>query len=360
MKTDILPNPRSSTSSRFARILREGAFPALRLLARPSTLVQLPRLLREGLGPVERMFIQAHNNREMARMVREGLPVTFICSAMRSGSHWMCYLICDVLLQNQGMETTTEMPIDRMSIIVDQYARLIVRRDASLQASGCMIKTHDMIRELQERIGGDPGVRKCKYLYLYRTPEDALVSTCHHCRREKFFRSRSYYELACRDIDLFCLESVPAWIEHLTSYLDAMDEGVDIHLVSYDELLRRTTAILGGALRWLGMPQTEAAVARAASNAQFSKLKAVEAKTLNGGIPFFRRGSDGSGAEELKPETLRKIRDAAQQLMARANESLARQSLRHQAVREGPATTFSKEPILHNGQAEVIPAASGR
>jgi hypothetical protein len=76
MKSTILPNSRPSTASQFVQILREGAFPALRLLARPSTLAQIPRLLREGLGPAQRMFIQAHNNREMARLVREQGPVT--------------------------------------------------------------------------------------------------------------------------------------------------------------------------------------------------------------------------------------------------------------------------------------------
>ncbi len=340
--------------AQFVRVVREGAFPALRLLARPSTLVQIPRLFREGLAPAERMFIQAHNNREMARLVREQAPIIFVCSAMRAGSTWMCYLLCDVLLQNQGMQTATELAVDRKKIILDQYARLIVRRDTSVQTPGYMIKTHDLISELQERIGGDPAVRKCKYLYLYRTPEDALVSMCHLFRGEKYLRSRSCYELACRDIDQFCLESVPGWLEHVKSYLDALDEGVDVHLVSYDQLLGRTTFVLSDALRWLGIPFTEAVVARADSNTQFSKLQAMEAKTLGGKIPFFRRGRSGSGSQELKAETLSKIRDATQHLMARGNESLARQASRNQAVREGPTST------PRQGQPEFTPASNHR
>ena len=102
------------------------------------------------------MFIQAHNDREMARLVREGASITFVSSFLRSGSTWMCYLLCDILMQNQGIQTATEMPVDRKRIILDHYARLIVRRDTSVQTAGCMIKTHDLIPELQRRIGGDP------------------------------------------------------------------------------------------------------------------------------------------------------------------------------------------------------------
>jgi hypothetical protein len=360
MKNTMLPNTRSSTVSQFARILREGALPALRLLARPSTLVQIPRLLREGVGPAQRMFIQAHNNREMARLVREHVPISFVCSALRSGSTWMCGLLCDVLLQNQGVQTTTELSVDRKRIILDHYARLLVHREPSIQNSGCFIKTHDLIPLLQEHIGGDPGVRRCKYLYLYRTPEDALVSTCHLFRREKYLRVKPQYELACRDIDLFCLELIPAWMEHVNSYLDALDEGVDVHLVSYEQLLRQTTEVLSDALEWLGLPHTDAVVARAHSNMQFSKLQAVEAKTLGGGIPFYRRGSDGSGNLELKPETLSQIRDATQSLLVRANESLARQSSRPQAVRQGAPRAFSAEPPSRNGRAEVSPTLHAR
>ena len=349
MKSTKLPNSRPSTASQFVQILREGAFPALQLLARPSTLVQIPRLLREGLGPAQRLFIQAHNNREIARLVREQSPVLFVCSFYRSGSTWMCYLLCDVLWQNQGVETTTKLPVDQDRIIVDSYARLIARRDTSVQAPGCMVKTHELIAQLQEHIGGDPAVRKCKYLYFYRTAEDALVSTYHHSHREKWLYSKAG---ACHDIDVFCLKFLPDWLEHVTSFLDALDEGVAIHLISYDQLLRRTRVVLGETLRWLGIPHTETMVARAHSNMQFGKLKAMEAKTLDGRLPFFRRGNEGSGTVELKPETLSKIRDATQHLMARANESLARQSLRNQAIREAPP--FSVEPQQRNGHTEVM------
>jgi len=265
----------------------------------------------------------------------------------------MRYLMCDVLLQNQGFVTTTELAVDPGRIIPDYYAQMFARRDTSVKTPGHMIKTHDLIPMMQAHIGGDPAIRKCRYLYLYRTPEDALVSLYHLSLREKYIRSK-----AGRNIDLFCLEALPTWIEHLNSYLDALDEGVDVHLVFYDQLLRQTTAVLRETLRWLGVPHTEAILNHADSNMKFGKLQAMEAKTLDGRVPFFRRGSDGSGSAELKPETLSKIRDATNHLVARANERLARQSSRNQVVRDAPP--FSAEMRSQGGHAADIPASNVR
>jgi hypothetical protein len=350
MKMTILPNARPRAGSPFVRILREGVFPALRLLTRPSTLAQIPRLLGEGLAPVERMFVQAHNNREMARMVREGEAVTFVGSFGRSGNTWMRYLVSDVLLQNKGIQTTTELPIDPGKIIPDYHAQLIARRDLTVPSPSCMIKIHDSIPLLQERIGGDPAVRKCKFLYLYRTPADALVSTFHLYLREKYIPSKSG-----RDIDLFCLEYLPVWLGNVTSYLDDLDGGVEIHLVSYGQLLEQPMAVLSDTLRWLGIAQTDAIVARAVSNMEFKNLQKMEAKTLNGRIPFFRRGGNDSGKLELKPETYAKIREATQHVMVRADECLARQSLRNRAGRD--ISPVSAQTEYRNGHAEVASAS---
>jgi hypothetical protein len=355
MKNNTLPNERQSRMSPFVRILREGAFPALRLLARPSTLAQIPRLFGEGLAPARRMFVQAHNNREMARLLREQAPVTFVCSFARSGNTWMRYLVCDVLLQNQGVQTTTELPVEPGNIIPDYYADLIARRNSLVETPCHLIKTHDLIPLVQKHVGGDPAVLKCRYLYLFRTPEDSLVSFFHLYLREKFIRSK-----AGRDIDLFCLEALPGWLLHMTSYLDALDEGVEVHLVSYDQLLRQPSAVLSETLRWLGIPHTEAAVAHANSNMKFSNLKAMEAKTLGDRVPFFRRGSDGSGSLELKAETLAIIRDATRNVVARANVSLARQESGSGTVRERPSPPPFDKANCHNGRAEVISAGHGR
>src|SRR5208283_3884663 len=92
------------------------------------------------------------------------------------------------------------------------------------------------------------------------------------------------------NIDLFCLEFLPAWMEHVTSYLDALEGGVTVYLVSYEELLHQPAVVLSDALRWLGIPHTASNVQRAESNMRFGKLQAMEARALHGGSRLFRRG----------------------------------------------------------------------
>jgi Sulfotransferase domain len=353
MKQTKLPSSQPLTIAQSARILCRGTVPALGLLMRGSTFAQLPRLLLEGLAPARRLFIQGFNNSELARLVRAQARVTFVCSYARSGNTWMRYLLSDIRLQNEGLETTTDKA-QPAKIVPDYYTDLITPR-ASTESCGYLIKTHDMISQLQKRIGGNSGIRQCRYLYLFRPPEDVLVSLFHISLREKYIRSN-----AGGNIDLFCLEYLPAWVEHVTNYLDALDNGVTIYLVCYDELLRQPAAILSNALRWLGIPHTTDSVQRAESNMRFGKLQALEARALNGGSRLFRRGVDGSGVSELKPETLAQIRAATRDVMARANESLARQRSNERSGLAAQANASPPTDGSFSGRSETAPASSSR
>jgi len=328
-------NAKPPTAAQFAQILCRGAGLTLRLLSRPSTLVQFPRLLGKSWALARRAFNQRFNNRKLARFVHDHTRVTFVCSYPRSGNTWMRYLLSDVLLQNQGVETKTELARPAR-VVPDYYNDLIHPRAARAEGAGYLIKTHDMISMLQVRIGGDPGVRQCRYLYLFRTPEDVLVSLFHFSLWEKYICSNS-----AGDIDLFCLEYLPTWTEHVTSYLDALESGVSVYLVCYEELLREPAAVLDDTLRWLGIPHTPAIVQRAESNMRFGKLQAMEAGDLNVGSRLFRRGVAGSGASELKPDTLSQIRAATKDVVARANQNLERQRLKDRPEPVGQSSPSS-------------------
>ena len=354
MKKTMPPDEQSLGTPPLAQTLCRGAGLALQLLSRSSTLMQLSCLVGKSLGPARRMFITGSNNSKLARLVHDHTLITFVCSYPRSGNTWMRYLLSDVLLQNQGVETTTETA-QPARIIPDYYNDFITPRAATWEAAGYLIKTHDMISTLQKRTGADPGVRQCKWLYIFRTPDDVLVSLFHFSLWEAYIRSNSG-----GDMDLFCLEYLPDWIQHVTSFLDAIEGGVTIHLVCYEELLREPAAVLSDTLRWLGIPHTPATVQRAESNMRFGKLQAMEAMAFNAGSRLFRRGVVGSGASELKPDTLSIIRTATKDLMVRAKESLARQRLKD---RSEPAPQSSSSPLTadpHNQCNETTPASGTR
>jgi hypothetical protein len=352
MKKTILLGVQPLTIAQFAKNHCRSVGLALLLLCRSTTFAQLPHLMKKSFGPVWRFFMTRFNNSRLACLVRDHTPVTFVCSYPRSGNTWMRYLLSDVLLQNQGVKTTTELA-QPARIIPDYYNDLITARAATTSAAGYLIKTHDTIFTLQQRVGVDSDVCQCRYLYLFRTPEDVLVSLFHYTLWETYIRSNSG-----GDIDLFCLEYFPAWIEHVTSYLDAIEDGAAIYLVCYEELLRQPAAVLSETLRWLGIPHTTDTVQRAESNMRFGNLQAMEARSYRGGSRIFRRGVKGSGTSELKPDTLSQIRAASKDVMARANESLARQRLKDRPGPTPQSLSSSLTADLHHRRGGT-PSASG-
>jgi hypothetical protein len=327
------------------RLVGESFPPALRILLDPQTLAQLPRLFQEGLGPARRMVIQAHNIREMLRRLQDGERVTFVTSFPRSGNTWMRFLLSDIFLQNHGIETATDLKVQPDGIIADFYCDWIARRNQNVSTPGLLVKTHDDYDVLRRRFvgAGISGSRRrfnpaaafqtCAHLYLFRPPEDSLVSLFHLTSdpwRLYLRRKCVNHDGAGMGIDDFCLETLHGWISHASGYLAAADEGIPIWFISYDQLRQDTPGILSEILRWLGVPYSAATVTRAASNMAFSKLQAFEAPTLAGRTPLFRRGQVGSGQKDLKPETLVKIRERTSELFDGLKGRVERQRARNQ------------------------------
>jgi hypothetical protein len=302
------------------------------------------------------MFVQAHNGREIARLLAQGQTLTFVSSFARSGNTWVRYLLSDVFLQNHGIETATELAVHPDEIIPDFYCEMIARRNTAVATPGLLVKTHDLFGHLRKQFGDvvASGVGgKCRYLYIFRTPEDALVSLYHLRLREKYVKSR-----AGQDIDAFCLENAKQWAAHVSSYLEAHGSGATIFFATYDQLLKDPEAVLTEMLSWLGVRHTSNAVARAVRNMQFGNLKALEARDSADKPPVFRRGRNGSGSQELKAATVSEIRRATDHLMTLASECVGRQRLKgspgsmrmnSEGVAQGPS---------RNGHVGVVGVAS--
>jgi hypothetical protein len=344
--------------------LRGGFGAALRVVFKADNFRQLPRLLREGPGPVLRLAIQAHNTAEIIRLLRDGWQFSFVSSFPRSGNTWIRYLLTDVFLQSRGVKTTTELPVHPDKIVPDFYCNWIARRNVTIPPPAVFVKTHETFQQLRGRFGGAltrpgagagapvPAFRGCKHLYLYRSPEDALVSLFHFYSRQRAMNAKT-----AAGIDAFCRDFLPVWMENLDSYLRAAEEGFPVLFVPYDLLLQYPVEILGNLLRWLGARHDGATVERAVSNMQFSKLKAVESRRLvNEEAFFFRRGCKGSGREELQESTMSLILEETSDLMEQANvRVLAQQSL--QGSPASPKTVqIRRDAAFQNRQSRRLPA----
>jgi hypothetical protein len=320
-------------------------------------------LLREGPSPLFRLAIQMHNTAEIARLLREGQPLFFLNSFPRSGNTWVRYLLADVFLQIRGVETATELPVHPDKIVPDFYCHWIARRDVTITPPAVLVKTHETFPQLQERFGGvpprpgagasaaDAPFRACKHVYLYRAPEDALVSLFHYYDRQKHSKFK-----AAAGIDAFCQAYLPSWKENLASYLRAADEGFPVLFVPYELLLQYPTEILSNLLRWLGARHDGAVVERAVSNMRFSKLQAVEARNrYHEDAFFFRRGCKGSGRSELQPSTMDRIQERTLHLLERANGRV----LNQQSLQVNPASSktaqIRRDTAFHNRQSTILP-----
>jgi len=342
----------------------QGSFGSvIRLLFNPGNFRHLPRLLREGPGPLCRLAIQMHNTAEIARLLREGQPLVFVNSFPRSGNTWLRYLLADVFLQTHGVETATELPVHPDKIVPDFYCHWIARRDVTIPHPAVLVKTHDAFAQLQKRFGGVPpraGVDgsaavwpfgACKHVYLYRSPEDALVSLFHYYNGQKHSKFK-----AAAGIDEFCQAHLPSWEDNLAGYLRAADEGFPVLFAPYELLLQYPVEILSNLLRWLGARHDGATVERAVANMQFSKLQAVEARSrYHEDAFFFRRGCKGSGRLELQPSTLDMIRERTSSLLEQANTRvLIQQSL--QGVAASPKTAqIRRDAAFQNRQSKRLP-----
>jgi len=310
-----------------ARVACQSLIPGVRMLLKRKTLAQLPRLLSEGMGPVHRMFIQAHNTREINRLLDASEQITFVNSYPRSGNWWIRFLLSDVFHQNQGITTATGDADLAARIVPDFYCERVARRDLSIKTPGALIKSHDDFPTLKARFSnGDQrqaAFDACRHLCPYRSPEDCLVSIFHVSLRVNYVQSK-----AGKDIDAFCLEYLPGWIAHITSHLAAAENGVPVFFVSYHDLLQDTAARLTEMLTWLGASHTPESVERAVANTHFNKVKAVEPNFQLQYKPLLRSGQNGTGNRELKPETLKIIRESTAKLMAQADQRAARQKAR--------------------------------
>ncbi len=341
MRQQPAPNHKTSTASgaKLRGVLPAGIGAALRELAQPRVVAEIPRLLREGVGPAIRLFIQAGNVAQIAARLQEGSRLYFISSFPRSGNTWMRYLLTDILLQKNGVPTTTDLPTHPDKVVPDFYCHSIARRDRGVQGPGIFVKTHDVFEQLEGRFSGKglapgdagPLSRNCKHLYLYRAPEDSLISLFHYYDRHRYFKSQS-----AGGADAFCQARLGAWENNLASYLRAAEKGVPIFFVKYETLLAEPVAALGEILRWLDIEHDHSMVLRAVLNMHFSKLRALEIREQSSEERLsFRRGTSGGGHAELQPATVQVIHKKTSALLARASSHV---------LKQGPFAGISPQP----------------
>ena len=265
--------------------------------------------------------VPEQNVSQIAQLSRKGERVSFVSSYPRSGNTWVRHLLSDCFIQNSGQPTSTELPIHPDKIIPDRYVNRIVDRDLSVTTSGVFVKTHDTFDDALTLLN-QKAYASMRHLYIYRRPEDSLVSYYHfHLRYEHL------QQHADKGVDAFVLEHINKWVDHVGSYVKGSEKYPgSVFFLSYERLLADPNACLVPALKFLDVQVQGNTLENAISHMAFENLRAnEEKKPLNNDEFFFRKGTSGSGSEELQPKTVEAIASQASQLLEKADEQSLKQ-----------------------------------
>ena len=265
------------------------------------------------------MSTEDRNYCDINRALVEGSQVAFISSYPRSGNTWVRFLLSDVFLQRAGIATGTTLPVLPSKVVPDIYVEAIAERETQL-TPGLVVKTHEGYQRLAKHLPAE-GLRKCRHVYIFRTPEDALMSFYRYHLRHEQLKGQ-----VRRGKDHFCRTRVREWVSNAGSYLHAAREGSEVYFVSYESLLDRTVSVLSGVLDWLGVDCPDTIVQQAVLHMEFDKMVSREERGHPENGEFTGRGRPGAGVAELQAETLDIIHQEAADTLSRLNGLLSQQN----------------------------------
>ena len=244
-------------------------------------------------------------------------PIVFVSSYPRSGNTWLRYLMADCLLQKAGYECSTDLPIHPDKLIPDIHCH-DPRDIAGIRhiTNQSFYKTHFTPWEASRYLGDSPQL-DAKYIYLYRSPEDALLSLYYF--KLRYPRSSNVAE---QGPDIFCIRELSQWVDHVSQALSYNTDGNSVYLIRYEDLHGATKQVLVDLWNWLHIPMPREACSRATNHMEFSKLQELESRynTNTSGHQFFRKGQIGSASNELKNETIEQIRNGSESILRLANK----------------------------------------
>ena len=217
-----------------------------------------------------------------------------------------------------GIATSTVLPVHPDKVIPDIYINLVAAREREI-VPGLFVKTHESFDRPKSTFPPRPCT--IKHVYIFRSPEDALVSFYRYHLREENLKDK-----VRRGQDYFCRTHVRDWMANAASYARAAQHGAEVFFVSYEGLLDQTGPVLSGILDWLGVDYQEAMVQRAVSHMQFGNLRMEAERARASRGEFSGRGGPGAGAAELEAATLARIRKEAAGVMDQANRLLSSQN----------------------------------
>ena len=229
----------------------------------------------------------------------------FIASYPRSGNRWLRTMVNDVIVLNRP---DLPPPAGLQALVPDFHQNEPDERVMEqFGLKSRILKSHNL-----------QAIQGWRMVYLFRRAADALISFHHfHLKQPKWEET-----VKNLGVDKFCETMLPTWIGHVEM---AVRQGEWLPertcLISYETLHACPLEALRKAVGFLGIGATDDVIAKAVENNSFENSVAkLAGKKTEGAAPILRQGRVGGAAEELKPETLRKIEAASESLYQRAGK----------------------------------------
>ena len=162
-------------------------------------------------------------------------------------------------------------------------------------------------------------------VYLVRNPLDVAVSLAHHLQwpfdRTVAVLNRPAAALTgpSRGIGAQLPQPLGPWSGHAASWLES---GLPLHVARYEDMLAHPRAAFAAIVRFAGLDDDAARLARSVDHARFDRLRAQEQacgfRERQPTAPsFFRAGRAGSWRDVLSPPLVRALVDAHASVMDR-------------------------------------------
>jgi hypothetical protein len=140
--------------------------------------------------------------------------------------------------------------------------------------------------------------------------------------------------LTAAGIDAFCRGLASDWVQHLQSYLDAIEAGrLDALLLSYERLHAEPVAALLDVCRFLGWAEDPDVCQRAVDHHQFRNCRAEAKARFGAENAFYRRGETHGFRDELDERTIALLDRTAAPVYDRAQQLAAVQRSKRPAIK---------------------------
>ncbi len=194
---------------------------------------------------------------------------------------------------------------------IERYRPAVYEMISEQASEPLFLKVHDAYIYTSDGIPLISKAATAGVIYLIRNPLDVAVSFAHHSAStvERIVRKMADADFAFVDkphsLHNQLRQRLLTWSGHVTSWVD--EPGLRVHTVRYEDMQADPIATFSGVIRFCGLEDDPARIAKAVDFSRFERVQAQETEhgfgeKMPGAESFFRKGQVGNWREGMSDE----------------------------------------------------------